>query len=123
MDIGFVNLLAVSLIAFGAPLALGMVPALRVPAVVAGIALGIALGIAVGPSGLGWVQIDEPVEIVALLGLAFLLFLAGLELDLRRLRLRLASSSERRSFTASGSGCRARRSSPACRHLGDGYRR
>jgi len=91
MEVGFVNLLVVSVIAFGAPFALGLVPALRVPAVV----LEIALGIAVGPSGLGWVDIDEPVEIVALLGLAFLLFLAGLELDLRQLRgrrLRLAAT-------------------------------
>jgi Kef-type K+ transport system membrane component KefB len=91
MELGFVNLLAVAAIAFGAPLALGLVPGLRIPAVVA----EIALGIAVGPHGLGWVEIDEAVEIVALLGLAFLLFLAGLELDLRKLRgerLRLAAA-------------------------------
>jgi Kef-type K+ transport system membrane component KefB len=91
MELGFVNLLVVAAIAFGAPLALGLVPGLRVPAVVA----EIALGIAVGPHGLGWVELDEPVEIVSLLGLAFLLFLAGLELDLRQLRgerLRLAAA-------------------------------
>ena len=91
MELGFVNLLAVTAIAFGAPLALGLVPGLRIPAVVA----EIALGIAVGPNGLGWVEIDEPVEIMALLGLAFLLFLAGLELDVRQLRgerLRLAAA-------------------------------
>jgi Kef-type K+ transport system membrane component KefB len=81
----------VTAIAFGAPLALGLLPGLRIPAVVA----EIALGIAVGPNGLGWVEIDEPVEIMSLLGLAFLLFLAGLELDLRKLRgerLRLAAA-------------------------------
>jgi len=91
MELGFVNLLVVAAIAFGAPFALGLVPGLRVPAVVA----EIALGIVVGPHGLGWVELDEPVEIVSLLGLAFLLFLAGLELDLRQLRgerLRLASA-------------------------------
>ena len=91
MELGFVNLLVVSAIAFGAPLALGLVPGLRIPAVVA----EIALGIAVGPHGLGWVEIDEAVEIMALLGLAFLLFLAGLELDVRKLRgerLRLAAA-------------------------------
>src|SRR5204863_3686570 len=59
MELGFVNLLAVTAIAFGAPLALGLVPRLRIPAVVA----EIALGIAVGPNGLGWVEIDEPVDI------------------------------------------------------------
>jgi Kef-type K+ transport system membrane component KefB len=91
MELGFVNLLVVAAIAFGAPLVLGLVPGLRIPAVVA----EIALGIAVGPNGLGWVDIDEPVEIMALLGLAFLLFLAGLELDVRQLRgqrLRLAAT-------------------------------
>jgi Kef-type K+ transport system membrane component KefB len=52
-------------------------------------------GIVVGPSVLGWVKIDQPVGLVALLGLAFLLFLAGLEVDLKvitpgRLRVPLA---------------------------------
>jgi Kef-type K+ transport system membrane component KefB len=48
----------------------------------------------VGPHGIGWVDIDLPVRILALFGLAFLLFLAGLEIDVERLRgrlLRLAS--------------------------------
>jgi Kef-type K+ transport system membrane component KefB len=49
-------------------------------------ALEIALGIAVGQSGLGWVKPDLPVSILALVGLAFLLFLAGLEVDIHRLR-------------------------------------
>ena len=90
MELGFVNLLVVAAIAFLAPLALGLVPGLRIPAVVA----EIGLGILVGPNGLGWVEIDEAVEIVSLLGLAVLLFLAGLELDVRQLRgrrLRLAA--------------------------------
>ena len=46
----------------------------------------VVLGIAAGPSGLGWVEADEVVRIVAVIGLAFLLFLAGIELDLRALR-------------------------------------
>ena len=89
MELGFVNLLVVAAIAFAAPLALGLAPGLRMPAVVA----EIGLGIVVGPHGLGWVEIDAPLEVVSLLGLAFLLLLAGLELDVRRLRglrLRLA---------------------------------
>ncbi|GLZ32012.1 sodium:proton antiporter [Lentzea sp. NBRC 105346] len=81
-DVEFVNLLIVAAIAVTAPLLLGFAPRLRVPAVV----LEIVAGIVVGPSGLGWVEIDLPVQIVALLGLAFLLFLAGLEFDPRRLR-------------------------------------
>lgn len=78
----FTNLLIVVVVAFAAPFALGLAPRLRLPAVV----LEIVAGIAIGPSGLGWVQIDEPVEILALIGLAFLLFLAGFEIDVQRLR-------------------------------------
>jgi Kef-type K+ transport system membrane component KefB len=76
--------------AFLAPFLLGLAPSLRLPAVV----LEIGLGIVVGPSGLGWVKVDEPIEVLALIGLAFLLFLAGLEIDFGRLRgrvLRLTS--------------------------------
>jgi Kef-type K+ transport system membrane component KefB len=76
-ELGFTNLLWVVGAAFVAPLALGLVPRLRLPAVV----LEIVLGIVLGPHVLGVVEIDAPVEVVALLGLAFLLFLAGLELD------------------------------------------
>ncbi|MCI0345340.1 MAG: cation:proton antiporter [Chloroflexi bacterium] len=72
-------------VAFLAPLALGLVPRLRLPAVV----VEIVLGIVIGPDVLGWAEVDEPVRILSLVGLAFLLFLAGLELDLDRLRGRL----------------------------------
>lgn len=51
--------------------------------------LEIVLGIVLGPSVLGWLEPDLAVQIVALLGLAMLLFLAGLEIDLRQLRGRL----------------------------------
>ncbi len=78
----FTNLLIVVAVAFAAPFALGLAPRLRLPAVV----LEIVAGIAIGPSGLGWVQVDEPVRILSLIGLAFLLFLAGLEIDVQRLR-------------------------------------
>ncbi len=90
MELGFTNLLVVVAVAFAAPLTLGLAPALRLPAVV----LEIVLGIVVGPSVLGWVEVDEPVAVLAVVGLAFLLFLAGLEIDFRQLRgraLRLAS--------------------------------
>src|SRR5437763_11470424 len=84
--VSFVNLLIVSLVAFACPLLVGLFPrVLRVPAVV----LEIVAGIVVGPSGFGWVDIDVPIQILALIGLAFLLFLAGLEIDLARLRGRL----------------------------------
>lgn len=85
----FVNLLAVAAVAFAAPLLLGLFPRFKFPAVV----VEIIAGIVIGPAGLGWVRVDLPVQILAILGLAFLLFLAGMEIDLERLRgraLRLA---------------------------------
>jgi Kef-type K+ transport system membrane component KefB len=84
-EIDFTGLLVVAAIAFSAPFLLGLVPALRLPAVV----LEIVAGIAIGPSGLGWVEIDEPIEVLSLVGLAFLLFLAGLEIEFDQLRGRL----------------------------------
>src|SRR6478609_645423 len=77
----FTNLLIVAVISLLAPLTLGFAPSVRVPAVV----LEIIAGVIVGPHGLGWVDIDLPIEIVSLIGLAFLLFLAGLEIDVHQL--------------------------------------
>jgi Kef-type K+ transport system membrane component KefB len=81
-EVHFTNLVIVTAVAFAAPLLLGLAPAVRLPAIV----LEIVAGIAIGPSGLGWVQIDLPVDVLAVVGLAFLLFLAGLEVDVDRLR-------------------------------------
>ncbi len=47
------------------------------------------LGILVGPSVLGWAHADEPVRVMALIGLSFLLLIAGLEVDYESLRGRL----------------------------------
>jgi Kef-type K+ transport system membrane component KefB len=91
-EIAFSSLVLVAAVAFTAPLLLGLAPALRLPSVV----LELVAGIAIGPAGLGWVELDEPVEVLSLVGLAFLLFLAGLEIELERLRgpkLRLAALS------------------------------
>ena len=76
------NLLIVSVVAFAAPFVLGLFPSVRLPSVV----LEIVAGIVVGPSVLGIVEADQAVAVVALLGLTFVLFLAGLEIDLRKLR-------------------------------------
>ena len=81
----FTNLAVVAAVAFAAPLALGLVPWLRLPAVV----LEIVLGIVVGPQVLGWAEVDGPVQVMNLIGLAFLLLIAGLEVDFDRLRGRL----------------------------------
>src|SRR6516225_10394957 len=78
----FTNLLIVVAAGLLAPLALGFFPRVRLPAIV----LEILLGIVIGPSGLGWAKPDAPVSILALVGLAFLLFLSGLEIDVDRLR-------------------------------------
>src|SRR5215218_3883312 len=81
----FSNLLIVMAVAFGAPLLLGLFPRLLLPSVV----LEIVAGIVVGPSVLGWADVDEAVEVVSLLGLAFVLFLAGLEIEFEKLRGRV----------------------------------
>jgi hypothetical protein len=75
----FDGLLIISVIAVAAPVLAASVRRVKLPSVV----VEIAAGIVVGPSALAWVRIDQPVTVVALLGLAFLLFLAGLEIDLR----------------------------------------
>ena len=88
-EISFSGLVVVAAVALLAPLLLGLAPRLRLPSVV----LEIVAGIAIGPAGLGWVEVDEPVRVLGLVGLAFLLFLAGLEIDFDQLRgrvLRLA---------------------------------
>ncbi len=87
--VSFDNLAAVAAVAFVAPLLLGLAPALRLPSVLVEITAGIILG----PSVLGWVEADAAVNVLALIGVGFLLLLAGLEIDVDRLRgavLRLA---------------------------------
>jgi Kef-type K+ transport system membrane component KefB len=84
-DVSFNGLVIVSAVAFAAPLTLGLFPRLRLPAVV----LEIVLGIAIGPSGLGWVTLDLPIQVLSVIGLGFLLFLAGLEIEVGHLRGRL----------------------------------
>jgi Kef-type K+ transport system membrane component KefB len=84
-EIHFTDLLIVVAVAFAAPLVLGFFPRVRLPAIV----LEILLGIVIGPAGLGWVKVDLPIQILSLIGLAFLLFLAGLEIDVEKLRGRV----------------------------------
>jgi Kef-type K+ transport system membrane component KefB len=84
-NISFSGLLIVAIVAFLAPLLLALTPARRLPSIV----LEIVAGIIIGPSVLGWVKVDLLISILSILGLAFLLFLAGLEVELERLRGRL----------------------------------
>src|SRR5919197_1268595 len=85
MDISFTSLAVVAATGFVAPLGIGLVPKLRLPNVV----VEIILGIVIGPSVLGWAKADEPVQIMSLIGLSFLLLIAGLEVDYERLHGRL----------------------------------
>jgi Kef-type K+ transport system membrane component KefB len=78
----FENLLIVVAVAFAAPFVLGLFPRVRLPSVV----LEIVAGIVVGPSLLGLAAVDDAVAVMALVGLTFVLFLAGLEIELDKLR-------------------------------------
>src|SRR6476660_7421772 len=79
------NLAIVAAVAFASPLLLGFAPRLRVPSVLVEIGAGVILG----PSCLGWVQADAAVQVLALIGVGFLLLLAGLEIDFDQLRGRV----------------------------------
>ncbi len=76
------GLLIIAIVAFAIPVLLRLTPFRRFPASV----LEIVAGIIIGPSVLGWVKIDTPIQIFSLIGLGFLLFFAGLEIDLYRLK-------------------------------------
>src|SRR3954471_7903890 len=108
MDVSFDSVAVVAAVAVVAPLAVSFAR-LRLPAIV----LEILLGIVVGPQLLGWATVDGPVAVMSRVGLAFLLLLAGLEIDFGRLRgrvLRLTSASFGLSFAlalAVGFGLRA----------------
>jgi len=75
-------LLDILIVLVAAKAAAELAERVNVPAVVG----EIVAGIVIGPSVLGWVEVDEPIAVLALIGLAFLLFLAGLEIDFARLR-------------------------------------
>jgi len=72
-EISLVGVLMVAAVAFVVPLIPGLIPALGVPSVVIEIVAGIIIGSAV----LWLVEVDEPLQFMALIGLAFLLFWQG----------------------------------------------
>jgi Kef-type K+ transport system membrane component KefB len=80
--VSFNSVLIIAGIAVLVPVVLGLLPRLPVP----GAVLEVVAGIVVGPSVLGWVRVDAPVQVLSTLGLGMLLFLAGLEIDVERLR-------------------------------------
>lgn len=76
-ETSFVPLLVVVVLAVLAPLATSRVRGVRIPTVVG----EIVAGIIVGGSVLGLVAHDPVLDILALLGFAYLMFLSGLEVD------------------------------------------
>jgi Kef-type K+ transport system membrane component KefB len=86
--VSYTRLVLITLVAVAAPLLLAFTP-VGVPVVAA----EVVGGILIGPHALGWARLDAPVEVLSSLGLATLLFLAGLEIRLESLQgpmLRLA---------------------------------
>lgn len=86
----FVGLVIVCAVAFVSPLVSNAIPRVRIPAIV----LEILAGVLIGPAVLGWVVVDEPIRVLSVIGLSCLLFLAGLELDVKLMvgrRLRVAA--------------------------------
>src|SRR5256885_15167060 len=69
-------------VAVAVPLLLGLVPRVPIPSSV----LEIMAGIVIGPALLDWVSDDRVINVFAKLGVALLLFLAGLGLDFGKLR-------------------------------------
>ena len=96
-EISLVGVLIVAAVAFVVPLALGLVPGFRISSVV----VEIVAGIVIGPAVLGLVEVEGPLRFMSLLGLAFLLFLAGTEIDLGGLVRGGASRSAVLGFTLS----------------------
>ena len=82
MHLTLVNLFGVAIIAFCVPFVLGFFPRVRIPSVT----LELVAGIIVGPSVLGWIEPGPVVSAMSSIGVAFLLFLAGLELELHVLK-------------------------------------
>ncbi len=77
----FNELAIVAAVALAVPLFTAFFHRLRLPSVV----VEILAGVIIGPHVLGWVQDDDSIEFLSKLGLAFLLFLAGLEIDFIRM--------------------------------------
>jgi Kef-type K+ transport system membrane component KefB len=80
-EASFVPLLIVIILAVLAPIATSRIKRVRIPTVVG----EIIAGIIVGQSVLGLVTNDEILDIMALLGFAYLMFLSGLEVDFEAL--------------------------------------
>jgi Kef-type K+ transport system membrane component KefB len=89
MDDSLQHLFLVAMAVMLAPLISDLIPGIRIPVVI----LEIVLGILIGPDLLDLAEVRTEIAVLAELGLAFLFFLAGFEIDLERIKgkpLRLA---------------------------------
>ncbi|GHB76502.1 sodium:proton antiporter [Streptomyces viridiviolaceus] len=75
------NLVIVLAVGAGVPFLLALVPRVPLP----GPVLEIVAGVIIGPAVLNLVQPDATVQALSIIGLSFLLFLAGLEIDFQQL--------------------------------------
>jgi Kef-type K+ transport system membrane component KefB len=80
--VSYDNLLIVVAVAAAVPFILGLFPRLPLP----GPVLEIVAGVVLGPAALNLVQPDTTVLVFSTLGLGFLLFLSGLEIDIQHFR-------------------------------------
>lgn len=78
---GIYSLLVIAAIAAAVPLIVGL---LRLP--IAEVVLLLVGGVIFGPSMLGWIHLDEAILLFSEIGLAFLFFAAGLELEKHAIR-------------------------------------
>lgn len=98
-SIHFSALLLVSVLAVSVPLVFARFRRLTMPVVVGEILAGIVFG----RSGLGWIPTDDiALNILAEIGLAFLFFLAGMEVDLGLLGLRFSEDVRRQTRRRQG---------------------
>jgi Kef-type K+ transport system membrane component KefB len=81
-DPSYVNFMGALIIAFVAPILASFVPRIRIPTIV----LEFVLGVIFGPDVLGWLKVDDPLDILSILALSFLLFTAGTEVEVSSLR-------------------------------------
>lgn len=81
LSVELLSLLVIAGIAAVTPLLVGLLR-LRVAEVV----VLLAAGVLAGPHGLGWIVIDDGIQLLAQLGLGFLFFAAGLELEQAAIR-------------------------------------
>ncbi len=97
-SVSFASLVIVATAAFAIPLLLRNVKRFRIPVVVGELIVGIALG----KSGVNIVRPDPWLEFLSLLGITYLMFLSGVEIDFALLGRLARAKAGRRAFVLSG---------------------